>query len=108
MANVPANAVPIRRPKIFVPPEAEWVARQYSWAADEAARLATTIRSIQSDLDSSWEGNAKGTYDESYSHIAGDLETAAEILRQNACDIASITVTIYETVYLINGIYIAE
>lgn len=107
MTEIPTNIVPIKRPKVILPPQTKWVAQRYSQAADEAARQASTVYSIQSDLDSSWEGNAKDTYNGDYGHIAGDLETAAEILRQDAYDIARMTVTIYETVYLINGQYIA-
>jgi len=108
MQRIPVNAIPIRRPREIIPKEAYRVAEMYTRAADEAANLASLVQLIETELVSSWEGNSKDTYFRDYDHLDRDLQTLSEELRHYASEIEHMTVTIYETVYLVDGKYIIE
>ena len=60
------------------------------------------------ELDVDWQGYAKDNFDLTYEHMQGDLTALKSFLEDYAAKIAHMTVTKYETVYLVNGRYILE
>lgn len=92
--------VQVSRPRTFVPPEAAPIAARFRAAASQVRALRSQLSTIRSSLDENWEGNSKIRFFSEFSGLPNDLESQASWLDDRARQIESMTVTIWETVWV--------
>jgi len=87
--------VPVLR--VFVPREAHSIAAQLRAAVGPVRAFAQQLRKIDGTLDATWEGNSKNRFSEGYEPELGRTEDLAGSVEHVAGQIASMSVSVWET-----------
>ena len=94
---MPYQTFLVRKARHFVPSEASASAADLQSIAREARGLATRLRGIASQLDSSWEGRSSDRFLDPFQGQAPAAESSAAWFQAQGQHVASITVTVWET-----------
>ena len=95
---MPFTQIPVRRPKEIIPPEAELIASQLHGLREQGERLSNELASIQARLGQNWNGAASQRFLADFDVQPGTSAADAAFLGDGAGRIASLQVTIWETV----------
>jgi uncharacterized protein YukE len=95
---MPYQTISVRRARHFTPDEAHTIAAELRAIASEARNLAARLRTINGNLEATWEGQAKNRFLVNFSCEPSVGESSASWLEAEAQRISSITVTVWETV----------
>lgn len=87
----------IRVPRTFVPKEAKIIASKFRQEANNIRSLANQLRNVQRTLNSTWEGKSKNNFMAEFNSEPSNLESYARWLDDQARNIESMTVTVWET-----------
>ena len=94
---MPYQTFLVRKARHFVPSEASASAAELGSIAREARGLATRLRGIASQLDSSWEGRSSDRFLDPFQSQAPAAESSAAWFQAQGQHVGSITVTIWDT-----------
>jgi uncharacterized protein YukE len=94
---MPYQTFLVRKARHFVPSEASASAAELKSIAREARGLATRLREITSQLDSSWEGRSSARFLDAFQGQAPAAESSADWFQAKGQSVGSITVTIWDT-----------
>lgn len=96
---MPYQRIPVRKLVRFVPDEAQSMGAALRTIAQEGRELATRLRGIDSELDSTWEGRARARFLAAFAEQPPFGESVCDWLEDEAGRIERIVVDHWEMVY---------
>ncbi len=89
---------PFRRAKVIVPEQAITIADHLHQISEQGQSLAVELRRLQVQLNDMWEGKAKERFMDGFDGRPGTAHSEADFMSEQANRIASMKVTIWETI----------
>ncbi|MFV2044352.1 MAG: hypothetical protein ACC700_14110 [Anaerolineales bacterium] len=89
---------PFRRAKVIVPEQAITIADHLHQISEQGQALAVELRRLQVQLNDMWEGKAKERFMGDFDGRPGTADSEADFISAQANRIASMKVTIWETI----------